>query len=284
MALDYDALMARKFEDIYHTYNERDCILYALGLGIGSNTEVSGYLDYVYEKNLQAMPTMATTLANPGFWQQAPDSTVTWQSVVHGEQYLRVHRPLKAAATVIGRTRLEDVYDKGAAGAFMYTIRELVDADTDELLCEIRSLAICRADGGFGGKPAPASALTPLPSRGPDFSIVVDTASSLAMLYRLNGDFNPLHIDPAVAEGAGFERPILHGLCTYGIAAYELIRVLGNNEAARLRRFDVRFSAIVYPGDQLEVQAWREGSLVRFRCVVPTRNSVVLDRGIAEFA
>lgn len=285
MSLDYGALMARSFEDIHQTYNSQDCILYALGLGIGGNPEEGGHLDYVYEKCLKVMPTMATILSNPGFWQQAPDSTVTWQSVVHGEQYLKIHRPLSATGTVIGRTRIEDIYDKGkASGAFMYTLRELFDANTNELLCEIRSLAICRADGGFGGKPPPPSHLSPLPTRRPDVSIVVDTASSLAMLYRLNGDFNPLHIDPVVARSAGFERPILHGLSTYGIVAYQLIRALAENDPTHLRRFDARFSAVVYPGDRLEIHAWQERGMTRFRCDVPARGCTVIDRGVAEFA
>lgn len=285
MALDYQALMGREFTDIRHVYDSRDCMLYALGIGIGSDSAEQGYLDYVYEKNLKVMPTIATTLANPGFWQQQPDSSVTWQSVVHGEQYLTIHRPLPESAEVIGRTRIEAIYDKGKeSGAFMFTVRDLIDAKTDELLCEIRSLAICRADGGFGGEQPPPSRLLPLPLREPDIRIQVQTGSCLAILYRLNGDFNPLHVDPTVAEAAGYDRPILHGLSTYGIAAYQLIQALAGNDPTKLKRFDARFSAIVYPGDELEILAWQESGAVRFRCDVPARQSTVLDRGIAEFA
>ncbi|WP_353150875.1 MaoC/PaaZ C-terminal domain-containing protein [Pollutimonas bauzanensis] len=285
MTLDYEALMGRKFKDIRHTYDARDCMLYALGLGIGSDPAEMGHLDYVYEKRLKVMPTIATTLANPGFWQREPDSSVTWESVVHGEQYLKIHRPLQESAVVIGRTRIEAIYDKGReSGAFMFTVRDLIDAQTDELLCEIRSLAICRADGGFGGERPPPSSLPPLPARDPDMRIRARTAPCLAMLYRLNGDFNPLHVEPEVAQAAGYDRPILHGLSTYGIAAYQLIRRLADNDPARLKRFDARFSAVVYPGDELEILAWQEPGAVRFRCDVPARGSTVLDRGIAEFA
>lgn len=284
MAIDYARLKSRVFEDVVQEYGPRDCILYALGLGLGHDPMDPAQLDFVYEEGLHLLPTMAVVLGYGGFWQRAPDTGITWQTVVHGEQTLVVHRPLPVSGRVTGRTVIEEIVDKGPGrGAHLHTRRDLFDTRSGELLCTLGSNAICRSDGGFGGTAVGPAGPAPLPDRAPEQSFDYAIPLQAALIYRLNGDTNPLHADPAVARQAGFERPILHGLCSYGIAAYSLLRMAGA-APQRLRRFDVRFSAPVYPGDVLRTELWQapqDGAPLRFRCTVPARGVTVLDRGLA---
>ncbi|WPB55413.1 MaoC/PaaZ C-terminal domain-containing protein [Xylophilus sp. GOD-11R] len=286
MPIDYQRLRSRRFADVVQAYGPRDCILYALGLGLGHDPMDRAQLDYVYEDGLRLLPTMAVVLGYGGFWQREADTGIAWQSVVHGEQGLRIHRPLPVSGRVTGRTVIEEIVDKGAGrGAHVHTRRDLLDTDSGELLCSLTSNAISRADGGFGGPATGPSSPPPLPDSPPDRHLDFAIPPQAALIYRLSGDDNPLHADPAVARQAGFDRPILHGLCSYGIAAYALLRMADGADPDRLRRFDVRFSAPVYPGDVLRTELWTgDGATVRFRCTVPARGVTVLDRGLAELA
>jgi acyl dehydratase len=287
MAIDYARLKSRVFADVVQDYGPRDCILYALGLGLGHDPMEPAQLEYVYEEGLQLLPTMAVVLGYGGFWQREADTGITWQTVVHGEQTLVMHRPLPVSGSVTGRTVIEEIVDKGPGrAAHVHTRRDLFDTHSGALLCSLGSNAICRSDGGFGGPATGPAGPAPLPGRAPDQSLDYAIPLQAALIYRLNGDTNPLHADPAVARQAGFERPILHGLCSYGIAAHSLLRMAAA-APHRLRRFDVRFSAPVYPGDVLRTELWhaaQDGAPLRFRCTVPARGVTVLDRGLALLA
>lgn len=284
MAIDYSRLKSRVFDDVVQDYGPRECMLYALGLGLGHDPMDQAQLDFVYEEGLQLLPTMAVVLGYGGFWQREPDTGIAWQNVVHGEQGLVVHRPLPVSGHVTGRTVIEEIVDKGPGrAAHVHTRRDLFDTRSGELLCSLSSNAICRADGGFGGPAIGPVGPAPLPERASDRSFDYAIPLQAALIYRLSGDSNPLHAAPAVARQAGFERPILHGLCSYGIASYSLLRMTGA-APEQLRRFDVRFSAPVYPGDVLRTELWQgpdPGSPLRFRCTVPARGVTVLDRGLA---
>jgi len=285
MAIDYDALKNRRFEPIEQSYGVRDTILYALGVCCGDDPTDSRDLRFVYEEGLQALPTMATVLCSPGFWLKEPDTGVNWKQVLHGEQFLVIHRPLAPSGRLVGRQWIEEIVDKGEGrGALIYVRRELTDADTGELVCTVGLSSFARADGGFGGPSGPVKPVHALPGREPDLVCDLPTWRHSGLVYRLNGDFNPIHADPAAAAAAGFERPILHGLCTYGIAGHALVRSLCGNDATRLREMNLRFSAPVLPGETIRTEIWREGDGVAgFRAIALERGVTVLNNGWVRY-
>lgn len=286
MALAYDALMGLEPIPVTHSYTERDTMLYALGIGTGADAPLDpAALRYVYEDGLQAFPTMAVVLAYPGPWIADPRFGIDYEKLLHGEQFLTVHEPLKPAGSVVGTTYIEAVYDKGAGkGAVVYHRRELRDATSGTLLITLRQSAFLRADGGFGGDSAGAPRPHPIPERRADQLMELPTRIDQALLYRLSGDYNPLHADPAVATAAGFPRPILHGLCSYGIVGRGLIAALCSNDATRLKRYDVRFSAPVLPGDTLLIEIWNDQSgKASVRVRAKERGMIVINNGYLEY-
>ncbi|MCW8085558.1 MaoC/PaaZ C-terminal domain-containing protein [Sabulicella glaciei] len=285
MAINYDALRARPFPDVVQDYRFKDTILYALGLGLGQDPMDRGQLRHVYEEGLMALPTMGVVLAGPGFWLREPDTGVDWPKVLHGEQGLTIHRPLPAEGRVVGRLRIDEIIDKGPGrGALLYTTREVRDAATEELLCSITSTSFLRGDGGFGGPAGPIRQPHPVPEGEPEAHFDWTLGPHAALLYRLSGDFNPVHADPDVAAQAGFKQPILHGLASYGVAGWSIAQLLCGGHAERLRRLDLRFTSPVYPGETLRTEIWRLGpGAAAFRVRVPARDVVVLNNGRAEF-
>jgi acyl dehydratase len=290
--IDYQALKNRRFPEIVAKYSARDTVLYALGVGYGADPTDERQLGFVYEKSLRAAPTMAMVLAYPGFWVKEPDTGVDWVRVLHGEQSIVLHRPLPPEGTVVGRMRVKALVDKGRdKGALILQERE-VRLESGELLATIESLGFARGDGGFserpgngpkGGDPAPP-APPPAPDTAPEIVCDLPTVPQAALIYRLSGDDNPLHAEPAVAKAAGFSRPILHGLATYGVAGHAILRTCCDYEPARLKSLAVRFSAPVYPGETIRTEIWREGHTVRFRARALERDLVVLSHGRAQLA
>ena len=285
MSLNHDALMNHEFEEPARTYTTADTALYALGVGLGHDPLDEAQLRFVYEKDMLALPTMATVLAGFGLWFKAPWTGVDWVRVLHGEQGLRLHRVLPPAATVRARMRITGIVDKGPGrGAFIHDERELRDAATGELLCTLTGTIIARGDGGFGGPSGGGRPVHVLPDRAPDATCDLPTLPQAALLYRLSGDFNPLHAEPSVAREAGFEAPILHGLCTLGVAGHAILRTWCDYDPARFRSLDLRFSAPVYPGETIRTEMWRDDGVVSFRARAVERDAVVLDHGRAEVA
>jgi|ERR1051326_2263289 acyl dehydratase len=285
MAIDYARLKAWQFADVKQRYTARDAILYALGVGLGRDPVDAEELRFLYEDGLAVLPTFAVVLGYPGGWLRDPNTGVDWKQVLHGEQELVLHRPLPPEGEVAGRTRIEEIIDKGAGkGALIYSSREVVDLSSGEKLCTLKSTTFCRGDGGFGGPTGPTKSPQPIPQKPHDLACDLPTSPRAALIYRLSGDYNPLHIDPAVARVAGFPRPILHGLATYGVAGHALLKTLCGYDATRLARMDVRFSAVVFPGETLRTEIWRTGpGKAAFRCRVLERDSVVLNNGHAEY-
>jgi acyl dehydratase len=289
MAIDYARLMNWRFPPVRHTLTRNDCILYALGVGLGFDPLDAAQLRFLYEDRLAALPTMAAVLAYPGYWVKDPATGIDWLRVVHGEQAITLHRPLPVEGELVGRSRVTGIVDKGAGkGAVLYSERRISDAATGELYATLAMSAFCRGDGGFakpGGAPSgPGWAAHPIPERAADAICDLPTVPQQALLYRLNGDYNPLHADPAVARAAGFERPILHGLCTLGIAGHALLRTCCDYDPARMRSLALRFSAPVFPGETIRTEMWRDGGIVSFRARAVERDVVVLNNGRAEIA
>jgi len=283
MAIDMEKLLSWPFPEVEHAYSARDTILYALGVGAGADPLDEGDLKYVYEDGLVALPTMAVILGYPGFWLKNPETGINWRQLLHGEQGLTLHAPLPASGSVVGRTRITGLIDKGEGkGALLFSEREVFEKDSGRPLATLTATAVLRADGGFGGPSGPAPQPHPIPQRAADASVDLATLPQAALIYRLSGDDNPLHADPKVAAAAGFPRPILHGLCTFAVAGRAILRLACDNDPARLKSLNVRFSAPVFPGETIRTEIWRDGGVVSFRSSVVERGVTVLNNGRAE--
>lgn len=278
MAIDPAALAARAPIVSRQILTKRDVMLYALGVG-------SDELSFVYEENLQMLPSMATTLAYPGFVWKEFDLGADWKKVLHGETSIEIHRPLPVEGELVGETTFGPFFDKGAdKGTVALQKREIRDA-AGNLLVTVRNSSFLRGDGGQGGSSEPQPKPRPLPDRPADEVVTLTTAANQAMIYRLSGDYNPLHIDPEVAKAGGFDRPILHGLATFGVAGRAVLAALCDNQSERLKRLDARFASPVYPGETIRTEIWREGEgVASYRASVVERDVVVLNNGYVVFA
>jgi len=283
MAIDYDKLLNWPFPDVEHSYTAKDAILYALGIGLGVDPTDDDQLKFVYEDRLRVLPTMCVVLGIPGFWLQNPDTGIDWVKILHGEQSLRIDRPLPPQGTVIGRTRVSAIIDKGAdKGALIYTERTVIDKATGGSLATLTSTTFARGDGGFNGPTGPTPAPHPIPQREPDSVCELPTLPQAALIYRLSGDPNPLHADPEVARKAGFKAPILHGLGTLGVAGHAILKTYCGYDPTRFKSLALRFSAPVYPGETIRTEMWRDGPVISFISCIVGRDSVVLNNGRAE--
>lgn len=280
MAINYEKLLSLKIPDTEQTYTERDVILYALGLAVGSDPTDLAQLAFVYEENLKVSPTFGVVLAHPSFWMRELDTGIDWVKLVHGEQGLVVHAPIPTRGTVVGRIRVVEVIDKGPGrGALVFVERDVIDKATGDPLVTVSQTAFCRGDGGFGGPPRVQPKPHTLPSRAPDFVCDIGTPPQLAAIYRLSGDYNPLHIEPAIAVAAGYRQPILHGLATFGIAGHAVSKVVCNNQPELITSMQARFTAPVYPGETFRTEIWRDGDIVSFQTRCLERDVVAISNG-----
>lgn len=264
-----------------HAFTKKDVMLYAVGLGLGAD---DADLPFVYEQDLKVLPTFGGVLGYPGFWpKDHPELGIEWPQVLNGEQTVRLHEPLPVEGRVVGEMRVSGVVDKGAGkDCMVYTVREVRD-ESGQLLCEVMNTIVLRGLGGFGGPGARIdSAVVPpkRPDRAADHAVDFAILPQAAFIYRLSGDYNPLHADPVVAQQVGFPRTILHGAATWGIAGHVILRQLCKGDAARVRQFGARFTSPVFPGETLRTEIWEvEPGRAAFRCSVPARDKVVLDAG-----
>lgn len=286
MAVDYATLMNWPIPEVRQDLQPRDTMLYALGLGLGADPLDEKQLRFVYEKDLAALPTMAVVLAYPGFWMGDPAVGVDWKKILHGEQGIEIFKPIPASGKLIGRSRITQIVDKGKdKGALVYSERDIVVEATGETIARLSGVSFLRGDGGGGGgeprwsQPAPEPHA--LPARAADVVCDLTTLPQAALIYRLSGDYNPLHADPAVAKAGGFPAPILHGLCTLGVAGHAILRCMCDYDPTRLKSLKLRFSSPVYPGETIRTEMWKDGDVVSFRARVLERDIVVLNNGRA---
>lgn len=280
--MNLEAVRNFRFEPVSHTYTRRDTMLYALGLGYGSDPLDPSQLGFVYEASLQAVPSICCVLAHPGFWAKRPELEIDWLKLLHGEQSFEIHHPIPPEGTVKASYEIAAVTDKGVGkGAVLHLVKSLNDADTGERLATVRSVLFLRGDGGcgsFGNAPPEPS---PLSEQSPTHVKDIPTLPQSALIYRLSGDYNPIHADPVAAAKAGFERPILHGLCTLGIATRAILATFADDVSGRLNSLSVRFSRPVFPGETIRTEFFAAGGQVRFRSRAVERDVIVLDRGTA---
>ena len=283
MAINYEKLVNWQIPEVEQRLTRRDTILYALGVGLGADPCDADQLRFVYEDGLLALPTMAIILGYPGPWHEHPDTGITRSHVVHGEQGFRILKPLPVEGDVLGKTRVTGVVDKGKdKGALVMTDSTVRDKTSGEVICTLTSTAFCRADGGFGGPDGPVSTPHRIPDAPAQHVCDLPVLPQAALIYRLSGDYNPLHADPAYAQRAGFKMPILHGRCTFSIAGHAILKTLCGYDPARFVSMQGRFSAPVYPGETIRTEMWRDGNVVSFRSTVPARGVTVLNNGRAE--
>ena len=281
--MDYHIIKNWSFPVIDRTHTKKDSILYALGIGFGHEPTNPDHLKYVYEQNMQAFPTMSVVLGYPGFWMKDPKVGVNWVKLVHGEHSVVLHKELAGSGTLVSKSRVLDVVDKGEGkGAIVYSERRLFDKAGGDLIATTVQTTFCRGDGGFGGPPRPQRPVHAIPERAPDLVCELPTRPEAALIYRLSADLNPLHVDPAVAKAAGFPKPILHGLATFGVAGHALLKSVCGYEPARLKSIAGRFSAPVYPGETIRTELWRDDAVVSFRAKVVERDVVAINNGRAE--
>lgn len=274
--LDIEKLLAYRVPDVGQVYGPKDVILYALGAGAGLAD--FDELRFVYEPDLIALPTMAFVLGSAGFWAMDPETGIDPASVLHGEQSVRLHRPLDVQGEVVGRTTIGAVSDKGAGRPALLPInRELIDTKSGEAIATLDEIWVLQGAGGFGGDNVPVGgAAIDLPQRPADGSLLLPTAINQALIYRLSGDYNPLHVDPRAAAKAGLPKPILHGLATAGVVGRALVRLCCGNDPARISALRFRFTAPVWPGDAILTETWVSGEGCHvFRASVPARETVV---------
>jgi acyl dehydratase len=281
-------VIERRFESVVQHYDWRDCALYALGLGFGSDPLDEDELPYVFEGRAQTpVPSQCVTLGWPEFWQAEPAAEIDWVSALHGEEWFELKRPLALNASIRSTHRISAVVDKGhGRGALIYFDTDVADAETGESFASIRATQFMRGDGGCGSHGVSPLATPALPAGAtPTCVVEYRTAPQSALLYRLvSRDYIPIHADPVLARRGGFERPVSHGLNTMGIACRAVLKRFLPGRPDRLRSMFVRFVQPAYPGDTVRVELFEQGEIVRFRAFALERKVLLLDRGECTLA
>ncbi|HKT75936.1 MAG TPA: MaoC/PaaZ C-terminal domain-containing protein [Sphingobium sp.] len=285
--LDYDAVKGFEFRKDPTRYGSRDAILYALALGYGEDPLDERQLRYVTEEEQRVAPTMPVVFCHPGMWIKEPRLGLDWRRFVHMGQRLTLEAPLASEGAIVSHTYNAVVADRGEGrGAVIVQRREMSDAASGQRVAVIESTYLARGDGGFSGAdgrsdPLPEASAAAVPA-GPTLVMEMATSPQAALLYRLSGDMNPLHSSPAAAKAAGFDRPILHGLCTFGVAARAVLAAFCDYDGTRLKDIQARFSAPVLPGEAIRfAMTPGEGGAVHFEASVPARDVTVLKDGLA---
>ncbi len=281
MPIVTETLLNFPIPEIRQVLRWQDTALYALSLGVGQDPMDEADLRFVTEgAAMQALPTIPVVLGYPGFWLADPATGVDAVRLVAGEQSVELHAPLPVEGAIIGRSRVTGLVDRGAGkGALLYVSRDVIDAATGRTLATVDQTIFLRGDGGFGGPTGPVKKPAPEAEGPPAITLDLPTRPEMALLYRLNGDHNPLHSSPGLAAKAGFPRPILHGLGTFGVVGRALLRAVCGGDPARFGRMECRFSSPVFPGETIRTEIWPDATGAAFRGRVMERDVVVISNG-----
>jgi len=286
-AFAVDSLLALKPDRLPSEWSAHQTILYNLGIGFGpAATEDEALLRFVLEDNVTAFPTMTAVMGSSSVGQAFfdPSYGVNFEMIVHGEEAVQLFKPLLAEGPLLCDSSIDNVWDLGEKkGAILSMSKRLYDGNDESLIAEGTSTIMLRGNGGFGGSAEGAPSVKPMPDRAPDGMAESITRAEQALIYRMSGDTNPLHSTPAFAKLAGFPKPILHGLCTYGVCARILVEALADQDETRLKFIKVRFSSPVFPGETIRVEYWHEGDgNYAFQAKVAERDAIVVKGGQAR--
>jgi acyl dehydratase len=283
MPIKYDELMALKNLGQKFAYSDREVMLYACGIGMGADPMDERELAFVNEASAIARPLkVVPTFASVAAWGTGPgEMNLNRVMVVDGERDITFHRPLAVAANLLVDSRVLAVFDKGKDKGAVIRHQSVLKNDNGEELATLVASRFARGDGGFGGpsegQPEPHN----VPTRAPDRSVDISTRPDQALIYRLCGDRNPLHSDPEFARRAGFPKPILHGMCTFGITCRGILQTYADYDPAAFRQHAARFSSPVYPGEIVTLDMWKDGNVISFEAKVKAREAVVIRNGKA---
>ncbi|GIW39651.1 MAG: 3-alpha,7-alpha,12-alpha-trihydroxy-5-beta-cholest-24-enoyl-CoA hydratase [Candidatus Binatia bacterium] len=275
MPIDPSKALGKELPETVGSWDKDKVILYHLGIGAGVPPTDPNELAYTYEKNLKVLPSFGVIPVFGAFAGMVgiPGLEVNPALVLHGEQDLEVHAPIPTEAQVKNRGKVAAIYDKGKAAVI---VLEVTSALGDGRTLFVNRFSIfARGEGGFGGDPGPKAGNQP-PERNPDAVKESPTLPQQALLYRLCGDKNPLHADPEFAKLGGFDRPILHGLCTYGIVCKAVVDTMLGGDTGKVARYQARFAGVVYPGETIVTSMWRDGNRILIEARTKERGGTVL--------
>jgi acyl dehydratase len=279
VSIKYPEILELKTENVEFAWQDREAMLYAIGVGMGDDPLNLQHLPFVYERNLKLLPSFATVIVREAAPGPLP---VNYSMVLDGERDLVIHEPLDGSASVLMSGRVVAVADKGPGKGAIITREVTIRAKEDgRKIATVTSSIFARGDGGFGGPPGTVQSVSAVPAGSPDLSLNIQTRPGQALVYRLSGDRNPLHCDPEAAARAGYERPILHGLCTYGVCCRAILETYADFEPAAIKRLAARFSAPCYPGDIISVDFWKASDHLAFQARVVERGVTVIKNGCA---
>lgn len=277
----YEELKALKNLDQKYSYTDREVLLYAYGIGMGADPMDEKELAFVNEatatpRPLKVVPTFASVAA---WGSGAGDMKLNLVLVVDGERDITFHQPLAVAAHITADSSVIEVYDKGKDKGVVISHQTILKNEKGEKLATLVASRFARGDGGFGGPDLTQPEAHKMPARAPDKTIDISTRPDQALIYRLCGDRNPLHSDPEFAKRAGFPRPILHGMCTYGITCRGILQTYADYDPLAFRQHAVRFSSPVFPGETVTMDLWKDGNVISFEAKVKARGVTVIKSG-----
>ena len=281
MPIDADKARGASLPDGEGSYSQDDVILYHLGVGAGVPATDPGELEYTYEKNLKVLPSFAVIPAfgSMGGLGSVPGLQFNFAMLLHGEQEVILHKPLPSAQKLKTSARISEIYDKGKAA--LVILESAAKDEQDEPLFTNRFSLFIRGEGGFGGDSGPKAG-NKAPDRDPDGKVVSETLPQQALLYRLSGDKNPLHADPEFAKLGGFDTPIIHGLCSYGVACKAIVDDALDGDVTKVARYQARFAGVGFPGETYETSWWRDGKQILFGTRSIERDAPIISNACIE--